>query len=211
MATTPAAYAGRILAAPVDAILHRILAAITAQHPGLATRLAGLPAAAVLIEPADLPVRFLIRLGPGGPAVNVVPPGADPRASTRVRAPIQQLIALAEARIDADTIFFSRALTIDGDIEPVLALRNALEGEAIDIIGAIRSVPVPLAGSAGPFGAMAIAAVRLAGTLAASARAALLAPALDRLDQADRTLQHIAAAIENHGGAARSQRRARRA
>jgi predicted lipid carrier protein YhbT len=42
------------------------------------------------------------------------------------------LLALAEGRVDGDAEFFGRQISIDGDMEAVLALRNAIENSAID-------------------------------------------------------------------------------
>ncbi len=56
------------------------------------------------------------------------------------------LIDLAEGRMDADALFFSREITIEGDMEAVLALRNALDAEGLDLMAEAFRPFGPLAG-----------------------------------------------------------------
>jgi predicted lipid carrier protein YhbT len=49
-----------------------------------------------------------------------------------VSGPLVLLLALAEGRADGDAEFFGRQIVVEGDMEAALALRNALENEAID-------------------------------------------------------------------------------
>jgi predicted lipid carrier protein YhbT len=51
-----------------------------------------------------------------------------------VAAPLFILLALAEGRLDGDAEFFGRQLAIEGDMEAVLALRNAMENETVDFV-----------------------------------------------------------------------------
>jgi len=41
------------------------------------------------------------------------------------------MIELLEGRADGDALFFSRTLTVEGDMEAVVALRNAIDGSEI--------------------------------------------------------------------------------
>jgi predicted lipid carrier protein YhbT len=68
---------------------------------------------------------------------------ADVAADAVVEGPLFLLLALLEGRSDADALFFSRALAVTGDMEAMLALRNALDGCEIDL-------PRDLGASAGP-------------------------------------------------------------
>ena len=43
------------------------------------------------------------------------------------------LLALLEGRIDGDAMFFARSLSITGDMEAMLALRNALDDSGFDL------------------------------------------------------------------------------
>lgn len=59
-----------------------------------------------------------------GSSLLPVPFGAP---DVTVRASVGALVALALRREDADTLFFSRRLVLEGDTSLGLALRNALE------------------------------------------------------------------------------------
>ena len=54
-------------------------------------------------------------------------------ADAGVEAPLVTLLALLEGRCDADALFFSRDLKVIGDMEAMLAMRNALDDCDIDL------------------------------------------------------------------------------
>jgi len=56
------------------------------------------------------------------------------------------LIDLLEGRLDGDALFFSRELTVEGDTEAVLLLRNAVDSDEVDLFEDLLSVLGPLAG-----------------------------------------------------------------
>ena len=62
----------------------------------------------------------------------------------KIAGPIVLLLALAEGRADGDAEFFGRQLTIEGDMEAVLALRNALEDCRIDFAEDLAPARGPL-------------------------------------------------------------------
>jgi predicted lipid carrier protein YhbT len=188
----PEAVARRVLAAPIDALLGRIAATLIARHPALADRLRESPPASLLVMPTDLPVRFLIETGAMGLALRLVLPDETPPTGTRISAPIAALLALAECRTDADAIFFDRTLAIDGDIEPVLALRNAIESESIDVAHSVFAALGPFAAPARRAGAAARDAMGLAAPVVGAATELLLRPVLDRLDALERAVSRLA-------------------
>jgi predicted lipid carrier protein YhbT len=184
----------RVLAAPADAILARIAATLAARHPGLTQRLQHIPPATLLVCPSDLPVGFLIATDAAGLSLRMVLPGETAPAETSLSAPLRALIALAECRIDADAVFFDRTLAIDGDIEPVLALRNAIESESIDIAAVVLAALGPFETPARHAGSLAREALSAGAPLLESARTCLLGPVLDRLDALERAVGRLTAA-----------------
>jgi hypothetical protein len=72
-------------------------------------------------------------------------------------------------------VFFSRALVIDGDTEAVVALRNALDGEEIDLLDDILSLFGPCKPLARLLAARAEALLGRAAADLAALRGALLA------------------------------------
>ena len=61
-----------------------------------------------------------------------------------VTAPFLTLVSLLDGEEDGDALFFSRDLTIEGDTEAVLALRNALDDAEIDFVHECSAIAGPL-------------------------------------------------------------------
>ncbi|MGJ5175651.1 ubiquinone anaerobic biosynthesis accessory factor UbiT [Bradyrhizobium oligotrophicum] len=129
---------------PLQIALGAVLRGILRRHPQLFDRLGSHRGKRFGIKPTDLPFAFVIQAGPGRPrlaAVRELPTDVD----ASISASIVNLLALVEGRLDGDALMFARQLVIEGDIESVLALRNAIDDAGLDLVGEI-------AGLAGPFG-----------------------------------------------------------
>lgn len=122
-----------------------MLAQIIKRHPDMFGRLAEHTAKRYAFLPADLPFSFVVE--PARPAITVSRRGRELRADATVEGPLFMLLALMEGRQDADALFFSRDLRVTGDMEAMLALRNALDDSSIDL-------PRDLSAIAGPFAAV---------------------------------------------------------
>jgi predicted lipid carrier protein YhbT len=158
--------------------LNLAMAAISRRHPGVFERLGGLDHPSFVIDPVDLPLVFFLDPDPLAPRLTAARDAEGIEATATIRGPLLTLFDLLEGRIDGDALFFSRDLTIEGDTEAVVALRNAVDGAEIDVVADVLSVLGPLAGPAED-------AVDIAGALFARAardleslRAAVIAPAL---------------------------------
>lgn len=166
--------------AALQRVANAVFAVVARNHPRLFERLAGYSDARVLVAPSDLPVVFLLRLHPARPGVDVHASEAGLAPSASVRGPMLRLIDLMEGAVDGDALFFSRDLSIEGDTEVVLALRNAVEAEEILLYAEIAAAlgplgwPVRLAGEHGPG---AVSALRGGLNLIAGRRAP--APSVD--------------------------------
>ncbi len=118
------------------------------RHPGLFERLDELGARVVLIDPVELPVRFLLRAGDGTPALTVIGRTREVEADATIRGSLVGLIDLLEGRLDGDALFFSRALAIEGDTEAIVALRNAIDDAEIDLLEDLLAPLGPFSGAA---------------------------------------------------------------
>jgi predicted lipid carrier protein YhbT len=137
---------------PVNAV---VIGQVARRHPRLFARLRDFADADILIEVSDLGVGLRLWPGLSRPRLEIITRLADcaePRA--RVKAPLAVLLGLLDGSIDGDAVFFSRDLAIEGDTELVLALRNAIESEEVDLV---EDFLAPLA----PFDAPARRAVDL--------------------------------------------------
>ncbi|SEG50200.1 ubiquinone anaerobic biosynthesis accessory factor UbiT [Bosea lathyri] len=116
---------------PLQPLLALTLSRIGRLHPELYGRLGEHAEKSFGIAPTDLPFAFVLEPRPERPqarAVRELPPGLD----VRIRGSLSGLIGMAEGRIDGDALFFSRTLSIEGDMEATLALRNALDDARLD-------------------------------------------------------------------------------
>lgn len=105
-------------------------ARILKRHPKLLGRLGEHAARTYAFAPTDIPFEFAVVPQVG--AVTARRRGNRHHWDVQVSGPLVVLLALAEGRIDGDAEFFGRQIVIEGDMESALALRNALENEAID-------------------------------------------------------------------------------
>ena len=138
--------------APLQPALALMLARIGRAHPDLYDRLGEHAEKRFGIDPTDLPFAFVLEPRPERPqarAVRRLPAGLD----VRIRGPLSGLIGMAEGRLDGDALFFSRTLSIEGDMEATLALRNALDDARLDF-------GVILLGSLGPLGTRLVEILR---------------------------------------------------
>ncbi|NTU76309.1 MAG: hypothetical protein HGA90_00585 [Alphaproteobacteria bacterium] len=115
-------------------LLEALVRRMEERHPRLFRNLARLDKAIVHIEPQDLPHRFALSVGAGTPTLKLIPEGGrgeKPRAC--IRGNLDVLLDMLEGRTDGDTEFFSRSITVMGDTSTIVALRNTLDREEINL------------------------------------------------------------------------------
>jgi predicted lipid carrier protein YhbT len=124
------------------------MAAVRRRYPEVFSRLESLEDGTFLIDPVDLPFEFLLRPGAHPPSLTVLRGGGAPETTAVITAPLLRLIELLEGRADGDALFFSRDIVIEGDMEAVLTLRNAVDSAEIEMTEV-------MAAALGPFGGVA--------------------------------------------------------
>ncbi len=120
--------------APLQPLLALLVHRIRQHHPGIFERLDGHAEKRFGIDPTDLPFAFVLepkRLRPRLVAVRTLPAGLD----VRIGGSFACLTGLIDGDLDGDALFFSRDVVIEGDIEAVLALRNAIDDAQVDMLG----------------------------------------------------------------------------
>lgn len=121
------------------------------EHPDLFERLGEYKAKRFAFLPSDLPLAFIVE--PARPSIRVMrKPATQDLADASVEGPLFLLLALLEGRCDADALFFSRDLSVTGDMEAMLAMRNALDGADIDLPRDLSRLAGPLAPLFGKMG-----------------------------------------------------------
>lgn len=101
-------------------------------HPRLFDRLGDYRYSCFGFAPTDLAFEFVIR--PAGDNIQTFRRGRAPAADAKISGPLFLMLALAEGRLDGDAAFFARKLAVTGNMEAVLALRNALDDSGIDLV-----------------------------------------------------------------------------
>ncbi len=129
--------------APVAELAGRLaFARVLARHPKLLDRLGEYGAKTFCFAPSDLPFEFAVT--PRSAKVRAARRGRILRYDAKISGPVVLLLALAEGRLDGDAEFFGRQIAIDGDMEAVLALRNAVENDVVDFARDLAPAHGPL-------------------------------------------------------------------
>lgn len=173
-------------------IFDRIARDVRRRHPRLFERLGGSGDPVYLVDPVDLPFNVALRPNGGQRNLWVVRPGTSVDATATIRGSLVTLLRLFEGHVDGDALFFSRELVVEGDTEAIVALRNSVDGEGIDLAK-------DLLDALGPFAKPARHLATL-GALAAddmeTIRRALVSPLERRLDDQDTRVRALAAQWE---------------
>jgi predicted lipid carrier protein YhbT len=132
----------------VEVISQQAFRHVISQHEDVFARLGVYAKRRYAFVAVDLDLAFMV--WPSARRLKVMRSGALPRTGfsaphATVRGPIHLLLNLLEGRLDGDAAFFSRALAVSGDMEAVVAVRNALDGAGIDLPNDIASGTGPLA------------------------------------------------------------------
>jgi predicted lipid carrier protein YhbT len=117
---------------------------ICRNHPKIFERLGAHARKRFGIKPTDLPFAFLLEPAPSRPRLLVVRDLPDD-VDARICSPLAGLFGLVEGRLDGDALLFSRDLVVEGDVEAVLALRNAIDDAQLDPVAEIAAIFGPLA------------------------------------------------------------------
>ncbi len=206
-ASRPAPFGALVLTVPafdlvppalMAPFLSAALRAMIRRHPEIFRRLETLGEADFLIDPIDLPVWF--RLRPAGAAPSLtLHRGSLPDTgwTAALRAPFWTLIDLLEGRLDGDAAFFGRDIAIEGDMEAVLTLRNALEEGEVRVLADLLPLLGPVAGPVRHLLDRALPlATRMEGRLRAL-QASLLHPHMDRLSELEGEIADLRAQMRD--------------
>ena len=178
------------------------------RHPEVFERLAGNGDPVIVIDPIDLPFVFVLSAGSAAARLTAHADAGEVEAAATIRGSLLTLVELLEGRLDGDALFFSRQLAVEGDMEAVVALRNAVDGAELDLAAVALSLLGPLAGPAGlALEAARAVYARLSHDLAIL-HAAVVAPVLGRADAQAARLRELDDKIE--ALARRAPRRRRR-
>ena len=193
----------------VDAALSRAANGISARHPELLRRLAPFDGKIMTIVIEDIGVSLDLHLG--SPMALTLAGRTRRVGDALVSGNWLALVAMLEGRVDGDALFFSRALSFQGDTELVLAVRNAIDGAGVNLLAEIAAILGPCAPAFRRLAPAAFGSIVRAGRALESLHAAALAPAMARCDEIAAELDRLQATLAERAaaGAGRQARRGR--
>ena len=130
--------------APLSLAGARLVKNLGRRHPALFARLGGQAEKIFLIDPTDLPLVFRLAPRPDAPQLAAFRRDDGGPWDARIGGPLAALLGMVHGVYDGDALFFSRDLVIEGDTEAVLALRNAIDNEEIDLAAEAAAMFGPL-------------------------------------------------------------------
>ena len=126
------------LRGPLEHLLTTGLRRVARRRPEVFDRLGGFQGAVFVLAPDDWPVVFELSPRAESGVVRIRLATAPVAATARIRGALPALLGLFDGSIDADAAFFSRSVRVEGNIEAVMALHNALEAAELtlaDLLG----------------------------------------------------------------------------
>lgn len=122
--------------------LNRTLSNLQNHNRGVSDRLSEFYGKRLLIEFLDLPFDLVLNIHQSL-TVQIVPhtTAQNCGAFATVRSEFYPLWQLFQGKADGDALFFSRDLSIQGNTELIVALRNALDGVQIDWVRDVVDPP----------------------------------------------------------------------
>ncbi len=128
----------------IQPLLSRIVKKAIRRRPELFRRLGRHQHTFYLIDPLNLPFALLLRPDSGFPILKAVRRDDRLDYDARIAGTFLTLLDMVDGRLDGDALFFSRDLTVEGDTEAVVVLRNALddlEGSIADDVAVFFGPP----------------------------------------------------------------------
>ncbi len=149
---------------PLSLAGQRLTRTLARRHPALFKRLGAQASKVFLIDPTDLPFVFVLTPRPDAPGFRAERRTEAVKWDARIAGRLAALIGMVHGAFDGDALFFSRDLRIEGDTEAVVALRNAIDNEEIDLAREAAALLGPLEEAvAGPARRLATAIGSLSG------------------------------------------------
>lgn len=140
----------------IQPILGRIGGHVAKSRPALFSRLGPHAGKRFVIDATDLPFALLLVPDVKNTQLTAFRRYETPRHDARIAGTFLDLLDMIGGSLDGDALFFSRDLHITGDVEAVVALRNALDDCEGTIVDTVVSAFGPLSGPVG----LAVSALR---------------------------------------------------
>lgn len=137
-------------------VLGAVATRLAQTRPDLFARMGVHARKTFLIDPVDLPFVFVMVPDTAAPQLGAYAKTDRPPHDGAISGRFLDLLDLIDGEQDGDALFFNRVLSVTGDVEAVVALRNALDDFDGDLVREMLNVFGPFAG----MGAAALALIR---------------------------------------------------
>lgn len=124
----------------IESPLRKIVQHISCARPDIFNRIGPHTNKVFLIDPINIPFVFILTPQRENPNLKILSRNKIPEHDARISATFLTLFKMIDGQLDGDALFFTRDLTIEGDTEAVVCLRNALDdldGSIIDDIATL--------------------------------------------------------------------------
>jgi len=108
-------------------VLEHIVSTVARRRPELFARLGDSCKKKFLINPKNLPFFLLLQPDPKRPKLEALNRGREIEHDVCISASFHTLLKMIDSQSDSDALFFNRDLSVTGDTEAIVALRNALD------------------------------------------------------------------------------------
>lgn len=108
-------------------LLEHIVSTVAKRRPELFARLGDNCKKRFLINPNNLPFFLLLQPDPKRPRLEAFNRGREIEHDVCISASFHTLLKMIDSQSDSDALFFNRDLSVTGDTEAIVALRNALD------------------------------------------------------------------------------------
>ncbi len=132
---------------PLKPLLDYLVVAVAKRRPELFNRLGDNCQKRFLIDPNNLPFFLLLVPDPEKPQLKAFNRGHAVEYDVRISASFLTLLKMIDSQTDSDALFFNRDLSITGDTEAIVALRNALDDIDSTLASDIAAAFGPLSGA----------------------------------------------------------------
>jgi len=129
---------------PLQPVLGRIVRRIAGHRPEIFGRIGPHTGKCFVIDPVNLPFALVLWPDPANPRLRAERRHSLPAWDARIAGTFLTLLDVVDGRLDADALFFTREVVVEGDTEAAVCLRNALddlEGSIADDVAAMFGPP----------------------------------------------------------------------
>ncbi|MCP4318289.1 MAG: hypothetical protein GY789_20300 [Hyphomicrobiales bacterium] len=127
-------------------LLRHIVTTVAGRHPDLFERLGDSQKKKFLIDARGLPLVLVLQPDGDAPQLHAHNRHCVPPCDVRIAGSFPTLLRMIDGQTDSDALFFSRDLSISGDTEASVALRNAIDDLDTTLAEDVVACFGPLAG-----------------------------------------------------------------